>query len=169
MFMYLFKVLLLSLLAAMFINRYTIVWRNLDAYRRFNIIKLKNSVSYDRFIGGVTITFYPINIIMLPLAIPIISLRSKRASDILLKLQYVLMILLYCIIACIMVVPASPVLLLKVYTNAFYIMATNKREAYKGENIIQLLSAIFLSPFMIFISIIVDLFSLPNTLLKSSA
>jgi len=84
--MYLFKVLLLSLLVAMFINRYQIVWRNLDAYRRFNIIKLKNSVSYDKFIGGVTITFFPINLIMLPLALPIITLRSKRASDILLKL-----------------------------------------------------------------------------------
>jgi len=84
--MYVFKILLMSLLAAMFINRYKIVWRNLDAYRRFIIIKLKNSVSYDKFIGGVTITFFPINLVMLPLSIPIIILRSKRASDILLKL-----------------------------------------------------------------------------------
>jgi len=79
------------------------------------------------------------------------------------------MILLYCIIACIMVVPASPILLVKVYTNAFFILATNKRENYKGENIVQLISAILLSPFVIFISIVVDLFSLPNVLLKSSS
>ena len=38
-FMYLFKVILISLLAAMFINKYKRQWENLDAYRRFNIIK----------------------------------------------------------------------------------------------------------------------------------
>jgi len=166
--MYLFKVLLLSLLAAMFINRYKIVWKNLDAYRRFIIIKLKNSVAYDKFIGGVTITFFPINLIMLPFALPIIMLRSKRASDILLKLQYVIMIVLYCILACIMVVPASPILLVKVYTNSVFIAATNKRENYKGENIVQLILAIFLSPPVILLSVVIDLLSLPNVLLRNS-
>jgi len=37
--MYIFKVLLLSLLAAMFINKYDQVYFNLDAIRRFNIIR----------------------------------------------------------------------------------------------------------------------------------
>ena len=166
--MYIFNILLMSLLAAMFINRYKIVWSNLDAYRRFIIIKLKNSVSYDKFIGGVTITFFPINLVMLPFSIPIIILRSKRMSDILLKFQYVIMIVLYCIMACTMIIPASPILLVKVYTNAFFIFATNKREAYKGENLIQLIMAVFLSPFVIALSIIVDILSLPNVLLKSS-
>ena len=46
-FMYIFRVLFISLLAAMFINKYKLVWKNLDAYRRFNIIQLKNSVAYD--------------------------------------------------------------------------------------------------------------------------
>lgn len=168
MFMYIFNILLMSLLAAMFINRYKTVWSNLDAYRRFMIIKLKNSVSYDKFIGGVTITFFPINLVMLPFSIPIIILRSKRMSDILLKFQYVIMIVLYCIMACTMIIPASPILLVKVYTNAFFIFATNKREAYKGENLIQLIMAVFLSPFVIALSIIVDILSLPNVLLKSS-
>ena len=166
--MYIFNILLMSLLAAMFINRYKTVWSNLDAYRRFIIIKLKNSVSYDKFIGGVTITFFPINLVMLPFSIPIIILRSKRMSDILLKFQYVIMIVLYCIMACTMIIPASPILLVKVYTNAFFIFATNKREAYKGENLIQLIMAVFLSPFVIALSIIVDILSLPNVLLKSS-
>ena len=75
----------LSLLAAMFINRYTLVFKNLDAYRRFNIIKLKNSVSYDKFVGGVTLTFFPINIIMLPFIIVVVGLKSPRASDTFLK------------------------------------------------------------------------------------
>lgn len=158
----------MSLLAAMFINRYKIVWKNLDAYRRFIIIKLKNSVSYDKFIGGVTITFFPINLIMLPLSGPIILLRSKRASELLLKLQYCIMIICYCFLAFLMVVPASPILLVKVYTNAFFILATNKRETYRGENVIQFIIAIFFTPFIIVVSIVIDLLSLPNTLLKSS-
>ena len=166
--MYIFNILLMSLLAAMFINRYKTLWSKLDAYRRFIIIKLKNSVSYDKFIGGVTITFFPINLVLLPFTIPIIIFRSKRMSDILLKFQYIMMIVLYCLMACMMIVPSSPILLIKVYTNAFFIIATNKREVYKGENFIQLIMAIFLSPFIIALSIIIDILSLPNVLLKSS-
>jgi hypothetical protein len=126
-FMFLFKILLLSLLAAMFINRYKVVWSNLDAFKRFNIIKLKNSLSYDRFLGGVTLTFFPINFIILPFIVPIVMLRSKRASDFLLKIQYVFMIICYCILAGIMIVPASPILYFKVVTNSLYIAFTNRR------------------------------------------
>lgn len=129
-----FRVLLMSLLVAMFINKYKVVWSNLDAYRRFMIIKLKNSVSYDRFIGGVTITFYPINFVILPFIVPITLLRSKRASDFLLKLQYVFMVLGYCSIALIFVIPAAPCLYLKMLTNSVYIMLTNRRQNYAGEN-----------------------------------
>ena len=166
--MFLFKILFMSLLAAMFINRYKIVFKNLDAYRRFAIIKQKNSVLYDRFIGGVTTTFFPINIVMLPLATPILLLRSKRASELLLKFQYVIMILLYCFLAFLMIIPAYPVLLIKVYSNALFILITNKRENYKGENIFQFITAVLFSPILVVISILVDLLSLPNLLLKSS-
>ena len=131
-FMYIFKVLLMSLLAAMFINKYKQVWKNLEAYRRFNIIRLKNSVAYDKFLGAVTITFFPINILMLPFIPPITILRSARASDFLLKLQYVIMILLYCVLACIMVVPIIPILYLKMLTNSIFISFANNREDYKG-------------------------------------
>jgi hypothetical protein len=47
---------------------------------------LKNSISYDKFIGGVTLTFFPINIIMLPFSLILTALRSKRGSDIMLKI-----------------------------------------------------------------------------------
>ena len=126
-FMYIFKVLLMSLLAAMFINKYKEVWRNLDAYRRFNIIKLKNSVSYDKYIGGVTLTFFPINILMLPFIPFIVFFRSSRASDFLLKLQYGLMMVMYCILAGIIIVPFSPILYMKVVANAIFIAMTNRR------------------------------------------
>jgi len=164
--MYLFKILLMFLLAAMFINRYKTVWVNLDAYRRFTIIKLKNSISYDKFIGGVTLTFFPINIIMLPFSIVLTALRTKRGSDIMLKIQYSLMMIIYCFISALMFVPTCPLLIFKIYTNSFFIFFTNKREVYKGENIVQLLMALLLGPILIVFSIIIDLLSLPNVLLK---
>ena len=126
----------MSLLAAMFINRYKTVWVNLDAYKRFTIIKLKNSISFDKFIGGVTLTFFPINIIMLPFSIILTSLRSMRGSDIMLKIQYSFMMVLYCIIAALLFVPTAPILIFKIYANSIYIFATNTRENYRGENIV---------------------------------
>ena len=84
--MYIFKVLLMSLLASMFINKYKQVWKNLDAFRLLNIIRLKNSVAYDKYIGGVTLSFFPINVIVTPFILPILNMRSQRASDFLLKI-----------------------------------------------------------------------------------
>ena len=167
--MYIFKILLMSLLAAMFINRYKTVWVNLDAYRRFTIIKLKNSISYDKFIGGVTLTFFPINIIMLPFSLILTALRSKRGSDIMLKIQYSIMMVLYCIISAIMFVPAAPILIIKTYTNSVFIFLTNKRETYRGENVVQLLMTLILGPVLMILSIIIDLLSLPNVLLKDGS
>lgn len=165
-FMYMFKILLMSLLAAMFINRYKTVWVNLDAYRRFTIIKLKNSISYDKFIGGVTLTFFPINIIMLPFSLILTALRTKRGSDIMLKIQYSIMMIIYCIISAFMFIPTAPILIFKVYANSIFIFLTNKRETYMGENVVQLLMAIILGPILMFLSIVIDLLSLPNVLLK---
>lgn len=75
---------------------------------------------------------------------------------------------LYCIISALMFVPAAPVLLFKIYVNSIFIFATNKRESYKGENIVQLLLSLFLGPILMILSIIIDLLSLPNVLLKDS-
>lgn len=168
-FMFLFKVMFLSLLAAMFINRYKQVFKNLDAYRRFNIIKLKNSVAYDKFVGGATLTFFPVNILVLPFIFPIILLRSARLSDTMLKLQYVIMMLMYCVIAMTFVVPIIPFLYFKLVVNAIYIMIYNKRQDFRGQNIIMFLAGLIFGPVAIAISIIVDLLSLPNTLLKESS
>jgi hypothetical protein len=85
-FVYFFNILLISFLVAMFINRYKYVYTNLDSLRRKNIIKLKNSSSYDNLHGGVTITFFPISIVLLPMIAPIVLFKSERLSDIVLKL-----------------------------------------------------------------------------------
>lgn len=84
-FVYIFNILLLSLLVAMFINRYKVVYVNLESLKRMNIIKLKNSSSYDAIYGGVTITFFPVSIIVLPVIIPVVIFKSERLSDLILK------------------------------------------------------------------------------------
>ena len=70
----------------MFINRYKFVYQNLEAFRRMNIIRLKNTNSYDKLYGGVTITFFPISIIMLPFIIPVVVFKSERLNDFILKI-----------------------------------------------------------------------------------
>lgn len=85
-FVYLFNILLLSVLIAMFINRYKVVYVNLESLKRMNIIKLKNSSSYDELYGGVTITFFPVSIMVLPVIIPVVVFKSERLSDFILKI-----------------------------------------------------------------------------------
>ena len=167
-FMFMFKVLFVSLLAAMFINRYKVVFKNIDAYRRFSIIKQKNCVSYDRVMGGITTTFFPFNIVILPFILPIAILKSQRASDFILKFQYVLMAVMYSLIAMVIIIPCTPLLYMKLLINSVFIVLNNKRENYKGENVVQLLITAFLSPLIIIISILIDFLSLPNILFKES-
>jgi len=66
MYAYAFYFLLLSFLVAIFVNRYKEIWGNIEAVRRMDIIQQKNSKNYDPILGGVTMTFFPINILLLP-------------------------------------------------------------------------------------------------------
>jgi hypothetical protein len=66
------------------------------------------------------------------------------------------------------VVPVIPFLYFKLVTNAVFILIYNKRQDYTGQNIVMFLVALLIGPVAIAISIIVDLLSLPNTLLKDS-
>jgi hypothetical protein len=97
----------------MFINRYKSMWNNLEALKRMNIIRLKNTNSYDKLYGGVTITFFPISIIMLPFIIPVVVFKSERLNEFILKIQYTVMILMYCIIGFFISFPIIPMLYMK--------------------------------------------------------
>lgn len=162
-----FKILLLSFLVAMFINRYQYVWSNIDAIRRMDIIKLKNSRSYNETLGGVTNTFFPISIITLPLILPLIMFKSDRMSDFVLKFQYTIMILMYCFLAIFLAIPFLPTLYLKCIANAVFISFNNKREQYKGQNIVQLLFTVFFNPPILLLSLLIDFLSLPNYMLQN--
>ena len=165
-FVYIFNILLLSFLVAMFINRYKVVFKNLDALRRMNIIKLKNSSSFDKVIGGVSITFFPISVILLPFIPAVVLAKSERLNDFILKMQYAILIVFYCLIAIILSLPILPLLYFKVIFNSIYIAMNNKREAYKGQNLVKMLLAVFLCPILMVLSFLVDLLSLPSLLLR---
>jgi len=111
----------------MFINRYKFVYKNLAALRRMNIIKLKNSSSYDPLNGGVTITFFPVSILVLPFIIPVVLLKSERLNDFILKIQYAFMMLLYCCIAVSISLPIMTMFYMKCTFNSIYILFNNKR------------------------------------------
>jgi hypothetical protein len=121
LFVFIFNIMLLSFLVAMFINRYKFVWNNLEAIRRKNIIKLKNTISYDKLYGGVTITFFPISIIMLPFVIPVVVFKSERLNDFILKMQYAVMVIMYCFLGLMISIPLIPLLYIKLIMNAIFI------------------------------------------------
>ena len=85
-FMFIFRILLMSVLAAMFINKYKDIYLNIDAHKRFSIIRMKNSLAYDKYSGGATLSFFPVNIIILPMMLPILVMRSSRISEFALKI-----------------------------------------------------------------------------------
>ena len=168
LFVYMFNVLLLSFLVAMFINKYKFVWKNLDALKRMNIIKLKNSCGYDTLTGGITITFFPISIIILPLILPVVIFKSERLNDFILKIQYGFMILMYCLIALCLSVLVWPIMYIKSVLNSFYILAKNKpaRQDYKGQDGINAIVTVAFGPAIVIVSLIIDMISLPNQLLR---
>jgi hypothetical protein len=131
-----------------------------------NIIMLKNSASYEKMFSSVTITFFPISIVLLPFIPAVIAFKSERLNDFILKIQYSIMMLMYGILGCIMFVPVYPLLYLKSLANAIYISMNNKRENYRGENAVNLLFTLSLNPVLVVVSFLVDLISMPNLLMK---
>jgi len=61
-----------------------------------------------------------------------------------------------------------PLLYLKQAFNGIYIARTNKREEYRGQNINQVLLAVFLGPMIVLVSMLVDILIFPSILLMHS-
>lgn len=51
-----------------------------------NIIRLKNSSSYNRWFGAITTTFFPISLLSLPFMIFLMIFKSERLNDFVLKI-----------------------------------------------------------------------------------
>ena len=78
------------------------------------------------------------------------------------------MMVFYCLISLSLVLISIPIIYFKQLMNALFITFNNKREKYRGYNMVQLFIAIFLGPIIILVSIIIDLVTLPNILLRDT-
>ena len=76
------------------------------------------------------------------------------------------MLLFYCGFAVVISIPVLPLLYMKCILNAVFILINNKRQDYKGQNLLGLIITIILNPFILLVSLIIDLISLPNLLMK---
>ena len=158
----------MSLLVAIFINRYLHLNLTIDAMRRMDIIKLKNISEFDPLIGGVTMTFFPINVWLLPFLPFVVIFRSERLSDFILKIQYTYMILLYCLIGALISVPLFPFLYLKSILNGMYIISETKTRTLldRALNFLHCIQLMLNSVVIIAISLVVDLLKLSTYLLE---
>lgn len=126
---------------------------------------MKNHLSHDPIIGSVTSTFFPINIIMLPMMFPVLIVKNKKLNEMINKLQYAGMIVLQSVAITFFQILLFPVMYVKMVLNSFHIMIISKQNS-GIERYLEPLFSIIVSPFVILISIFVDIISLPSVLLR---
>ena len=165
LFILIYFVLLLNLLIAMFSNTYQAIYENQNAIRLKRILEMKNHLAYDPVIGSVTSTFFPINIVMLPMLVPVLVVQNRKLNEMVNKLQYAAMIVLQISAISLFQVILSPIVYAKMVLNSFHIMIISKNQT-GIERYLDPFFSIIASPFVIGISICVDLLSLPNVLLQ---
>jgi len=113
-------------------------------------------------------TFFPINILIVPFIIPVLGMRNKRVSDFALKSQYIVMICMYMAVVLMLIIPMLPILYLKSIVNNAYVSWTNSRQDYKYQNISTMIITIFFGPIISIGSVVIDLISIPGVLLMGS-
>ena len=126
---------------------------------------MKNHLSYDPIIGSVTSTFFPINVIMIPFMLIVTGVKNKKLNEMINKTQYVGMIFLQSFAIMIFQLLLSPFMYAKLVLNSFYIMYISKNQA-GIERYLEPFFSIIAGPFIITISILVDILALPNVLLR---
>jgi len=71
-------------------------------------------------------TFFPINIIILPFIPFLLAFNSGRVNDFVLKFQYTLLIIFYCLLGLMFAIPTIPLLYLKCLINEAYASVKGK-------------------------------------------
>jgi len=85
LYQYSTKFVLASFLATMFVRMFSRIHTEYESIRRMEMIRLKNSRSYDNLYSGITLTFFPINVPLLPFLIPVMVFKSERLNEFILK------------------------------------------------------------------------------------
>jgi len=134
------------------------VSKNLDAIQRIKAIRLKNSASYHKIFGAISATFFPINLLLLPFAGPLMLFKNPRMSEFALKCQYWVMMSFYLLLSLLGSFPMIAFLYVKMIVNSVYIFNKTHKEAYKGQMMKQIALTVFLGLPLIIISLVVDVF-----------
>jgi len=78
-----------------------------------DVIRQKNRRSFDPVYGAITMTYFPINIILLPFVVFLVLMKSPRLSDFVLKLQYALLVMCYCLLGLMFSFAVLPIMYLR--------------------------------------------------------
>jgi len=118
------QILLVSFLITMFILRFFQVFKNIESIRRLDVIQVKNRQGYHPKFGAITISFFPLNVILL-LYYPIaLIMASERIDDFFVKAQYFSLVIIYCLLGLISSVVLFPIFYFKMVANSVYILWT---------------------------------------------
>ena len=159
------KFFLFSLLCTIFIKGYKQVYQEFDANQRMEVIRLKNSSTYEPLFSAVTLTFFPINVLLLPLLLPVVLFKSERLNDFVLKIQYVQLIVMYSMASVAASVVICPLLVLKIGINECYLVYSSARK-YQLKYYIICLFNFTVAPAAVALSLLIDLLTMPKTLLQ---
>ena len=130
--LFILKILFIALIAAIFVNSYRKQHKKLNSIKNFHILQYKNSSGYDSIYGAISLSFFPLNVILGPFFIPVIVLKSKLISDFVLKLEYVILMTFYVSFGAFFLLAVSPILYIKTIVNSAHILKKNKNEDFFG-------------------------------------
>jgi len=65
------KFFFVTFLSTMFVRMFNHIDTDYESIRRMEMVRLKNSKSFDNVVSGITLTFFPINAPLLPFLIPV--------------------------------------------------------------------------------------------------
>lgn len=76
------------------------------------------------------------------------------------------MVAMYCLIGIVLALPVIPIYYAKCVSNSLYIAGNKQRVDYRCQHVFKVMFTILLNPFLILLSLLLDLITLPSVLLK---
>mmetsp|Transcript_11798 Transcript_11798/g.18120 ORF Transcript_11798/g.18120 Transcript_11798/m.18120 type:complete len:103 (+) Transcript_11798:1235-1543(+) len=101
-------------------------------------------------------TFFPINLPLLPFIIPLILLRSESLSLFVLRFQYLIIALFYFVAGMLLAIVTFPFFFIKLVLNAAYSNYNSKQSSYKYQGLANFFISVVGGVPLILVSILAD-------------
>ena len=101
-----------------------------------------------------------------PFLIPLLLLRSKRLNDVVLKLQYSVLMMTYAVLGGLLLVVCSPVLYGLLLVNSSFILLKGRDKLL--QRVVQFVVSLVCGPVVVLASILVDMLNLPKALFQET-